>query len=75
MPNGVNREAVEALDAKLKAGEDITYSDIGDVIGNPFWELIIMGFLDSQDAARAIQLAVARIRTADEEEEDDDLDD
>lgn len=78
---GVNREAVERLNAKLEENADsMNLSDIGDVVGQPFWELIVMLLLDAQDAARAIQLATARIRGNAEFndadfEDDEDLDD
>lgn len=78
---GVNREAVERLNTKLEENADsLNLSDVGDICGQPFWELIVMLLLDAQDAARAIQLATARIRgnaefNGFEEEDDEDLDD
>lgn len=83
MATGVNREAVERLDTKLKENADsLNVSDIGDVCGQPFWELLVMLLLDASDAARAIQIATQRIRSGHafddlefEPEEEDDLDD
>ena len=39
----------------------LTFRMIGDVFGPDFYELIIYALLDAQDAARAIQLASARL--------------
>lgn len=51
--------------AELEAGEDLTLLQIGRVFGDDFWMLIVYAFLDSQDAARAIQNAIARLSTRD----------
>ena len=39
----------------------LTFRMIGDVFGPDFYELVIYALLDAQDAARAIQLASARL--------------
>ena len=39
----------------------LTFRHIGDIFGPVFYELILYALLDAQDAARAIQLASARL--------------
>ena len=39
----------------------LTFRYIGDIFGPAFYELILYALLDAQDAARAIQLASARL--------------
>jgi len=58
----VNAKGLKGTKAKLKAGEELTLEMVGDVFGQEFWILIVEVLLDSQDAARAIQLAVAKVR-------------
>lgn len=77
----INREALELVALDLEAGEELNLKHVGDVFGSDFWELVVMLLLDSQDAARAIQGAINRLRTADDDdsisyddEEDDDFD-
>lgn len=74
----VDREAFEKVAQELEDLPDdmLTFRHVGSVFGAPFWELIILALLDSQDAARAIQLASQRLRGQKEfddiEFEDDD---
>lgn len=77
----IDREALELVAAELEKGEELNLKHIGDTFGSDFWELIVMLLLDAQDAARAIQGAVNRLRNADDDdaisyddEEDDDFD-
>ena len=46
----------------------LNFRHIGDIFGPAFYELMLYALLDAQDAARAIQLASARLsgRAADE---------
>lgn len=74
----IDREALELVAEDLEKGAELTYSHIGSVFGQDFWELLVMGFMDAQDAARAIQGAISRLRTPDDDDAisfDDDEDD
>lgn len=58
-----SREAFEKLYKELETGErGLTLSDVGRVFGQPFWELLVMCMLDANDAARAIQMSMLRMR-------------
>lgn len=76
----IDREALELVAIDLEEGSALTYSHVGAVFGKDFWELLVMGFMDAQDAARAIQGAIARLRKPEDDdsvewdEEDDDFD-
>jgi hypothetical protein len=70
----IDREALELVEADLEKGQELTLKHVGDVFGTDFWELIVMLLLDAQDAARAIQGAVNRLRGSDDFDEDDDDD-
>jgi hypothetical protein len=61
-----SRVAFDKTCARLKAGDELTLEMIGNVFGQPFWVLIVMCFLESQDAARAIQGAIRRLGTKEE---------
>lgn len=54
---------------ELAAGEDLDFQKVGRVFGEDFWMMIIYSFLDANDAARAIQGAIARLSTKDIVEE------
>jgi len=71
----VDREAFEAVATDLEKGQELTLKHVGDVFGGEFWELIVMLLLDAQDAARAIQGAISRLRTEQDLDEIDDLED
>ena len=59
----VNKKAFKELVAKLEAGEaQLTLSDVGEVFGTPFWELLVYAMMDANEAARAIQGAINRLR-------------
>ena len=63
-----NRKAFKQVCTDLKAGQELTLAHIGSVFGEPFWTMIVSCFLDSQDAARAIQNAMNRLKAGDNEE-------
>lgn len=70
----IDREALELVNEDLERGAELTLQHIGSVFGQEFWELIVMLLLDAQDAARAIQGAINRLRDdaeIDEFDEDD----
>jgi len=53
---------------EVKGGQGLTFSHIGRVFGQDFWELLVMCMMDANDAARAIQMSMLRMRAAAEEE-------
>lgn len=57
----VDREAFERVARQLEAGDDLTLEMVGDVFLKEFWMMLVMCFMDSGDAARAIQNAIARL--------------
>ena len=57
-----DKEAFAKVLAAVEGGEQLTLSHIGRVFGSPFWELLIMCLLDSNDAARAIQMSMLRMK-------------
>lgn len=57
----VDREAFEEVAKRLEGGADLTFEMIGEVFGQEFWMALVMSLMDSNDAARAIQGAVARL--------------
>lgn len=59
----VNREAVDKVAADLEGGEQLTLAHVGAVFGDEFYFIVIEMLLDSQDAARAIQSAMNRLKT------------
>lgn len=69
----IDREALELVHEDLERGAELTLQHVGNVFGQEFWELIVMLLLDAQDAARAIQGAINRLR--DDAEVDDFEDD
>lgn len=56
-----NKAAFKQVCAELEEGRDLTFEMLGRVFGADFWMLLVYGFLDAQDAARAIQGAIARL--------------
>lgn len=56
-----NRIAFDQVCKELEDGQQLTLSHIGRIFGQPFWEMTVFLLLDSQDAARAIQGAIARL--------------
>lgn len=72
----IDRDAVERVAESLAKGNELTYEDIGNVFGSSFWMMLVESLMDSQDAARAIQGAVNRLRShgIDVDDADDYLD-
>lgn len=72
----VDREAFEEVVKLLEDGQPLTLSMVGDVFLAEFWMLIVECFLDSQDAARAIQNSINRLRAGEgiDVSEDEDFD-
>lgn len=59
----VNREAFEQVSKDLEGGEALTFAHIGAIFGDEFYFMVIECLMDAQDAARAIQGAIARLAT------------
>ncbi len=59
----VNKKAVKEVSKQLEEGKELTFEMVGAVFGQDFWMMLVMAFMDSQDAARAIQNAINRLRT------------
>jgi hypothetical protein len=64
---GVNKEAFEDVVKDLQAGAELTFAHIGAVFGDTFYFMIIEALMDAQDAARAIQGAIARLAAGQKE--------
>lgn len=58
-----NKKAFKAVCTELEAGKDLTFEMVGSVFGQEFWMLLVMNLIDAQDAARAVQGAINRLRT------------
>lgn len=61
----IDHKALELVEDDLEKGADLTFQHVGEVFGTDFWVLLVEGFLDSQEAARAIQGAINRLRQID----------
>lgn len=57
-----NKAAFKEVMADLATGNELTFHHCGMVFGPDFYELLIYAFLDANDAARAIQGAIGRLR-------------
>lgn len=57
-----DQEAFETVSEALKHGQPLTHEMVGSVFGSQFWSLLVYTMLDSNDAARAIQGAINRLR-------------
>lgn len=72
----VDRDALELVVVDLEKGADLTFQHVGSVFGPEFYMLLVEALMDSQDAARAIQNAINRLRSGevveDDLEDDDD---
>lgn len=59
-----DRKAFELVCEDLERGNPLTFLHVGEVFGNDFWVLLVYAFLDSNDAARAIQGAIQKLKTS-----------
>ena len=57
-----DKKAFKKVCADLEAGNTLTMAHVGEVFGTDFWVMIVMALMDSQDAARAIQGAIQKLR-------------
>ena len=64
-----NKKAFKDVCAKLDEGQQLTLDMVGEVFGQPFWVLVVYSLLDSQEAARAIQGAINRLKAGEASEE------
>lgn len=62
-PKFPSQTAFTATKEELREGNDLTFEMVGNVFGQEFWMLLVCAFLDSNDAARAISGAIARLRS------------
>ncbi len=58
----INREAFEAVAKEAENGAELTFEMLGRVFGSDFWEMLVIALMDAQDAARAIQGAIGKLR-------------
>jgi hypothetical protein len=65
-----SKAAFKAVSEQLAAGQDLTIEMIGDVFGKEFYLMMMYAFMDSNDAARAIQIASLKVRKLVQEEEE-----
>jgi len=67
----VNKKAFKLVCEQLAEGpghKDLTLDMVGSVFGQDFWIIMVMCLMDAQDASRAIQGAINRLRQGEEEE-------
>lgn len=64
-----NKAAFERVCADLAEGYELTFAHIGDVFGTEFWVMLVYAFMDANEAARAIQGAINRLREGSRERE------
>ena len=57
-----NKQAFKRVCEQLEAGEALTFRMVGEVFGPEFWEMVVFSYMDANDAARAVQGAIARLR-------------
>ena len=57
-----NPAAFKTVCKDIKSGQELTLEQIGTVFGPDFYQMVIYLLLDSNDAARAIQGAVNRLK-------------
>jgi hypothetical protein len=62
----INVEMFERVKYDLENGEVLTLGMVMSVFGQDFCELLVNCLMDSQDAARAIQGAIARLKSGEE---------
>lgn len=63
-----NQEAFNQVCAALKQGQQLTIEMMLDVFGKDAALLFILAFLDASDAARAIQISMARLQQSAQQE-------
>ena len=69
-----NKTAFKRVCEELETGAQFTMNMAMDVFGNQFSEMFILCLMDAQDAARAIQGSINRLRMGDDTEDDEDAD-
>ena len=71
-----NKAAFKRVCEELESGTPFTMNMAMDIFGNQFSEMFILCLMDAQEAARAIQGSINRLRMGEQvEDEDDSLDD
>lgn len=62
-----NKAAFKTVCDQLEAGENLTLEMVGNVFGQDFWMMLVYTLMDANDAARAIQGAIARLSAKENE--------
>lgn len=65
-----DRKAFNRICKELDQDKPLTFEMIGEVFGTPFNMLLVYALLDAQDAARAIQGAINRLKAGGVSEEE-----
>ena len=65
-----NKAAFEKVCADLEAGNELTFTHVGDVFGPAFWVELVYALMDAQSAARAIEGAIRRLSRAEESKDE-----
>lgn len=61
MAGSISEEGLASVRKDFEEGQEFTFAHAGKVFGDAFWVAIVMALMDAQDAARAIQGAIARL--------------
>ena len=57
-----NKKEFKAVYGELETGAELTFEMVGRVFGPSFWVLVVYAFMDANDAARAIQNAIGKLK-------------
>ena len=66
-----NPAAFKTVCKDIKSGQELTLEQIGTVFGPDFYQMVIYLLLDANDAARAIQGSINRLREGGKEDLDE----
>jgi hypothetical protein len=61
-PSFPSKKAFLKVCERLEEGEELDLEMIGDVFGPAFWMILVGTLLDANDAARAIQNSINRLK-------------
>lgn len=61
-PRYPDKKAFKAICTRNLESEPLTLSDVGNVFGQRFWEMLVYSLLDAGEAARAVQGAINRLK-------------
>lgn len=63
-----DKKAFKQVCQELATGSPLTFHKVGLVFGHDFWELLVLAFMDANDAARAIQMSMLRLKAGESSE-------